>query len=176
MTDQPRIPLAKAESLANRIVLALADCCDTIMVAGSIRRRMPDAGDIDIVCLPKWQQEERLAAAFRQCAMPGGLQLDGKTAKRCMVRKSGVQLDLWVAHHAIPDLIAPLPCNWGAMLLTYTGSPSFNIRCVERARSLGKTLKPGYGVIEQDGTVHATTEGEIFTALEWDFIPPEKRI
>ncbi|MES2705161.1 MAG: hypothetical protein V4726_01030 [Verrucomicrobiota bacterium] len=176
MSAAARIPSAKAAALAERIVAELAPCCALIAVAGSIRRGLPDAGDIDIVCLPRWQREADLSAAFRACAMSGGIIQDGRISKRCQLRKSGVQLDLWVAHHAVPDLLAPLPCNWGAMLLTYTGSPSFNIRCVERAKALGKTLRPGHGVIDQDGTVHSATEEAIFTALEWDFIPPSNRL
>lgn len=171
-----KIPLGKAESLASKIVHELAPFCQEIAVGGSIRRGLPNVGDIDIICLPNMRDQARLAAAFRACAMSGGMILDGKVAKRCQLRKSGIQLDLWIAHHATLDLIAPLPCNWGAMLLTYTGSPSFNIRCVERAKALGKTFRSGHGVIDPDGHVHSYTEAQIFDALEWDFLTPSNRI
>lgn len=173
---QERIPLQQALKLAEKIMAELAPCCARIEIAGSIRRGLPTVGDIDIVCLPHWNRGAGLAAAFHSCAMVGGVMLDGRISKRCRLRKSGIQLDLWVAHHGNDDLLAPVPCNWGAMLLTYTGSPNHNIRCVERAKELGMTFRPGHGVIEQDGTVHSLTEEAIFAALQWDFTPPSNRI
>jgi DNA polymerase/3'-5' exonuclease PolX len=171
-----RIPLTQARRLAEKIMEELAPSCARIEIAGSIRRGLSTVGDIDLVCLPHWNRGVGLTAAFHSCAMIGGVMLDGRISKRCRLRKSGIQLDLWVAHHGNDDLLAPIPCNWGAMLLTYTGSPNHNIRCVERAKALGMTFRPGHGVIEQDGTVHSLTEEAIFTALQWDFMPPENRI
>lgn len=173
--EPARIPLEKAASLAARIVEVLSPACTRIEIAGSIRRQVPHVGDIDIVALPLPGHNEELGRLFRSCAEPLGIQLDGAISKRCLLRKSGIQLDLWIAHHNLADLIAPIPCNWGAMLLTYTGSPPHNIKCVERAKSLGHTFRPAHGVIEENGRVHATTEEEIFAALGWEFIPPQNR-
>jgi DNA polymerase/3'-5' exonuclease PolX len=50
-----------------------------------------------------------------------------------------------------------------------------NIKIIQRAKDLGKTFRPGWGVIEESGRVHATTESEIFAALEWDYIEPADR-
>ena len=170
-----RLPLAKAVGLATRIMEVLAPACTQIQIAGSIRRRLPTVGDLDIVALPKHGHEDELARLFRSCAQSGGILQDGGISKRCLLRKSGVQLDLWIAKQATRDLIAPIPCNWGAMLLTYTGSPHHNIKIVERAKALGHTFRPGWGVIQESGLVHATTEAEIFAALDWDFVEPEAR-
>lgn len=170
-----RLPLNKALPLAEKILAVLAPACLKIEIAGSIRRGLPDVGDIDIVALPHPGQERELGRLFHSCAGFGGVLQDGGISKRCLLRKSGVQLDLWIAKHATMDLIAPIPCNWGAMLLTYTGSPRHNIFMVERAKTFGKTFRPGWGVIDHDGRVHGTTESEIFAALEMDFIPPADR-
>ena len=173
--NPPNLSLKQALPLAEKIVEALAPYCSKIEIAGSIRRKRPVVGDIDLVCLPKWQKIPEFKEAFHRCAMQGGILLDGLVAKRCLLRKSGVQLDLWIAHAGIADLIASLPCNYGGMLLTYTGSVEFNLRGVARAKQLGKTFRPGHGVIDADGTVHSVTEEEIFAALEWDYLTPEER-
>jgi len=169
------IPLQKARALAEKVCQELAPACDQIAIAGSIRRGLPMVGDIDIVALPRLGSEAELSRRFRGCASIGGLQLDGAIAKRCLLRKSEIQCDLWIARHAIRDLIAPIPCNWGGMLLTYTGSMQHNIGLVDRAKALGKTFRPGWGVIDADGTCHTTTEAEIFAALQMDFTEPENR-
>lgn len=170
------IPLEKARKLAMRICEELAPACDQLAIGGSIRRGVAMVGDLDLIALPRPGAEQELARLFRGCAAMGGLILDGAISKRCRLRKSEIQCDLWVARQATFDLIAPIPCNWGAMLLTYTGSMQHNIKIVQRAKALGKTFRPGWGVIEESGRVHATTEGEIFAALEWEFIEPENRI
>lgn len=169
------IPLKKARALAEKVCEELAPACDQIAIGGSIRREVEMVGDIDIICLPRLGEEAELARRFRACAAIGGLQLDGVIAKRCLLRKSEIQCDIWVARHATPDLIAPVPCNWGGMFLTYTGSIQHNIKLADRAKSLGKTFRPGWGVMEENGTLHATTEAEIFAALELDFIPAPAR-
>jgi len=175
MSDPPRLSLAKAEALAEKVMEVLRPVCTRIEVAGSIRRGVAEVGDLDLVCLPKPGQQGALGLLFRSCAQPGGLLLDGGMAKRCLLRKSGVQCDLWVAHHGIMDLIAPLPCNYGAMLLTYTGSLAHNIQLVQRAKKMGLTFKPGHGVVESTGRMHSFTEEEIFAALGMEWVPPEDR-
>lgn len=170
-----RLPLLKAQALAEKIVEVLGPACMKIEIAGSIRRGLTTVGDIDIVALPLPGQDRELARLFHGCAGFGGILKDGGISKSCLLRKSGVQLDLWIAKHPAPDLIAPIPGNWGAMLLTYTGSMQHNIKIVDRAKSIGKTFRPGWGVIEESGKVHGTTEEEIFAALEWDFVQPADR-
>lgn len=173
--NPPRLALSPAQKLAEKVLEILSPACLKIEVAGSIRRGVAEVGDIDLVCLPRDGAQAELAYLFRECAMQGGMMLDGGMAKRCVLRKNGVQCDLWIAHHTIPDLLAPLPCNYGAMLLTYTGSVAHNIKLVERAKSMGMTFKPGHGVIEESGAVHSVTEEEIFSALKMEFVKPEDR-
>lgn len=48
-----RMPLADAERLAEEVVALLASATTRIEVAGSIRRRKADIGDIEIVAVPR---------------------------------------------------------------------------------------------------------------------------
>jgi len=52
-TTEHRLPLHHAELLANRLVEILQPHCIQIDIAGSIRRKSPEVGDIEIVCNPK---------------------------------------------------------------------------------------------------------------------------
>jgi len=52
MTKQ-KIPLYEAEQIAQRVIAVLAPHCERIEIAGSIRRRKPEVGDIEIVASPK---------------------------------------------------------------------------------------------------------------------------
>lgn len=50
-----RIPLAEAEAVAARFVAQLAGTYDRLVIAGSIRRRLPTVGDIEVVAVPNVQ-------------------------------------------------------------------------------------------------------------------------
>lgn len=52
-TSEHKLPLQHAEQLAHRLVELLTPHCERIDVAGSIRRKKQEVGDIEIVCLPK---------------------------------------------------------------------------------------------------------------------------
>ena len=45
--------LEKAEKIARKYVDLLAPFCERIEIAGSTRRKKPEVGDIEIVCIPK---------------------------------------------------------------------------------------------------------------------------
>lgn len=53
MSDGTRTNAKKALELAQIIKGALADACDEIIIAGSLRRGKADVGDVEIVALPK---------------------------------------------------------------------------------------------------------------------------
>ena len=52
MSNNTHRPLAEALEVANHIQSALAPHCARVEIAGSIRRRRPSIGDVEIVCLP----------------------------------------------------------------------------------------------------------------------------
>jgi DNA polymerase/3'-5' exonuclease PolX len=50
---QARWPLADAERIAADLIERLKPVCEQVMLCGSIRRRRPTVGDIDIVAVPR---------------------------------------------------------------------------------------------------------------------------
>lgn len=177
MAARTALTLAKAESLAERVAEAFAPHCTRLDIAGSIRRRCAVVNDIDLVVLPKPGMFGVVDRIFRECLGVGGLLRDGLSHKSGLLRKSNVQLDLWIARHQTDgDMFKPgLPCNYGGQLLTYTGSPVHNMKLARRADALGMTFKAGWGVVDAEGGMHFMTEEEIFDALKLPFLDPEQR-
>lgn len=167
-----QMPIAKAQAHADRIVSELAPMCERIEIAGSIRRRRPFVGDIDLVILPKAGQ---LQSIKQRClrSQPQVL-LDGEQ-NFVLLLGGNVQLDIFFARGPVPDLIAPKPGNFGSLLICRTGSKDHNIWLVQKAWPQGCRWLPYEGV-QRDGRIIAgETEEEIFTALGLSYLPPERR-
>lgn len=177
-----------ADRIAHKVRDELAPWCEQIEIAGSIRRRRPDVGDIDLVLLPKNQASKQ--RILDRCAL------------KCQPVKSGeqysvfnltlrpgeqpVQLDLWFAHCgevAPGDLLdsprETAPGNFGVLLLARTGSAMFNVWLAQQARARGLHFNPHRGIqrtaARDSRVIAATDEAEIFTSLGLAWIPPEKR-
>lgn len=54
--------LIEATKIARSVVERLRDNCDTIRIAGSVRRLKSECGDIEIVCLPKLSNDGKIVA------------------------------------------------------------------------------------------------------------------
>ena len=164
--------LAAAQSLADKIAAEITPFCDRLEIAGSIRRRRPNCGDIDIVCIPKGITGRE--ALLARCSRTAKLVKQGDQYV-VFELANGVQLDLWVAHGGTGDLLTTTPSNWGMLLLARTGSAAHNIHLAERARSLGLRFNPHRGLMRFGETVASAEEAEIFAALKLDYVRPEDR-
>ncbi|HAM53933.1 MAG TPA: hypothetical protein DCQ64_00400 [Candidatus Rokubacteria bacterium] len=155
MAVKQRIPLARAETLAAEVVGLLSPACTRLEIAGSIRRRKPHIGDIEIVAVPKRESLAPLVDLFGNtltvlshnvldaliehllmCGILGRrLDVNGRTAvgeryKRLSYRGFGL------------DLFSVLPqsgAQWGVIYLLRTGSARFSHRLVT-SRLLGGWL------------------------------------
>lgn len=179
--NRNRIPLCEATEQANAVVKALEPYCTTIQIAGSIRRRKPDVGDIEIVCLPKRQgfvinQQIQLFEAIEKEKQPlpefirvvdqwkrvKG-QASGKYTQRIL--QSGVKLDLFIA----------TPENYGYLLAMRTGSSEFS-----KKQLADRWVMQGYeskdGILRRDGKVYTfPKEEDLFDLLRIKWIEPHLR-
>jgi DNA polymerase/3'-5' exonuclease PolX len=201
MPDTPRIPLLQGRALADEVVELLADSCDRLAIAGSIRRGRADVGDVELVCMPHLEERFRQVDMFTSVAEPvdllharcaelleagtfahrpdrNGHTAFGRKFKRLLYR--GVALDVF----------STTPSNWGVILLLRTGPAEFNQQLVLRA-SQGGWLTRGY--FFRDGqlwrlppphgaelshlavVVPTPEEADVFRALGYAFMPPEQR-
>src|SRR6476620_865884 len=51
--------LADAEQVARNVVGLMRPFCDRIEIAGSVRRGVAEVKDIEIVCIPRWQEQQK---------------------------------------------------------------------------------------------------------------------
>lgn len=190
-----RVPLAEATAIAEELVALLRSACERIAIAGSIRRQLPDVGDIDLVLEPTFTTEpaglfgdqiETVNLLDRQCeslcrAAPDGRGILAewldKNGRRCW----GTSLKRAVFRGLNVDLQSVVdPDVWGMWLLVRTGPASFNRRLVT-LRSQGGWLpsgfqfKDGFRLMRYGGLVPTPTEGSVFEALGLPWVEPENR-
>ncbi len=178
-----RLPLDRAERIANAIVVELRPFCARIEIAGSIRRRCAYVGDIDLVVLPK--TVPHITRILERCGRNAAKVKHGD--QYCVFRlANGFQLDLWFAHPgqcSDGDLLAaPIetsPPNFGVLLLARTGSAMHNVWIAQQATAKGLHFNPHRGIQVNAGKLSrvlaSEEEADIFRVLDLDFIPPERR-
>lgn len=173
---RPRLPLAKARALANQIVDVIRPVCDRIEIAGSIRRKKVDCGDIEVCCVPKARYNLFGEAFYQSGSIEDILFLAGYH-----FTKNGEHMKQFDLGVCMVDLFITTPAQWGAILVIRTGPQEFSQRLVTSKAHGG--YMPSY-LQEKDGRiVHRETgkmldtpeEEDYFRVIGLDYIPPEKR-
>ena len=167
--------LGDAMPLAERVVAVMEAVPGMRRVAwaGSLRRGQETIGDVDI--LASTDDPEAASTAFREQPGVSRVLVAGET-KSSVRLEEGIQVDLRV----VPEEV------WGATLMYFTGSKDHNVALRERAIARGLRLNE-YGLFPEDdeatppqqrgiAPVAASTEAEIYEALELPWIPPELRV
>lgn len=171
------LDLSFAEEVAAQFIADFGPFADSIAVAGSVRRRRPKVGDIDLVAVPRLESmvdlfgeptgcKNLLQHAVRQkaAALPGWhLEADGPYYQRLLIH--AYQVDLWHTH----------PAHFGSVLLCRTGSKEHNIWLSMRAVRQRCRWEPTKGLHLSNGTLVGDTEESIYEALGLPYIPPEHR-
>lgn len=188
MSNGPTMTLAYAERVAETIKRELAPYCQRIEIAGSVRRRRPECGDIDLVLLPTPGLRREIGARVRSNPSTRVLK-DGDEILQ-FVLHSGTQVDLYFARPEENDLAGYTPGNFGMRLLAMTGSKEHNVKLAREAKRLGLHFAPYRGLqrgghyqrhADSSETYHGgevfrgETEEGIFEALGLPWIPPEQR-
>ncbi len=163
--------------------------------AGSLRRGKESIGDIDIlVTLKDHAKAAEISREFRE--MPGVQRvLASGDTKSSVMLDMGADLGRWGGDEdagkskggtLIQVDLRILPKeSFGAALMYFTGSKEHNVALRERAQKRGLTLNE-YGLFPEDDQdtppqargvkpIAASTEAQIYKALDLPFIPPEIR-
>ncbi len=170
--SEHRAPHDLAHDAACRIIhhLRVNADCERIEIAGSLRRKAPDCGDIDIL----------VAAADSRAV------LDCVEHSRFVVRticKGTVKGSFEVAlDHLAPDSGKTIQCDvrivpaesFGAALQYFTGPREHNIALRRHAMSLGLKLNE-YGVWRGDERIAGETEDGVYAALGVPYPQPGDR-
>lgn len=197
--QDPRLPLARARSLADAVVGLLGHACHRIEIAGSIRRGRADVGDVEILAVPRnapahdlfgreIEPTDLLAARCSDLVRRGVLALRPDTAGRTAFGSKykrlayrGFALDLFV--------VTP-PAQWGVLMALRTGPREFSHRLVT-PRALGGFLPAGLvvrgGALRRTGVdpeeaglvaervVPTPEERDLFDALGLRYLEPSAR-
>lgn len=159
-----RHPREEVLPTANLIVKRLRGlkAVKRVSLAGSIRRKKPDVGDIDIVATSD-KPREVMDAFVRFPEVESVLE---KGPTRTSVRlKIGIDSDLRVVRDEV----------YGVALQYFTGDRRHNIIIRELAQKKGYKLNE-YGLFKNGKLVVCRTEKEIYDRLGLKMFPPEKRV
>jgi DNA polymerase (family 10) len=159
-----RIPYLKAKKIADKIVSELKKLAevDEVIAAGSLRRKMPTIGDLDIVVKTKYP--ERVIDKFVK--MPFVKKIVGQgNEKATIITKENVQVDIRVFTEE----------EFGAGMLYFTGDKEHNIWLRKIAIKKGLKLNE-YGLFRGSKRIAGRTEQEIYQSLNVKMPIPEKRI
>jgi DNA polymerase (family 10) len=159
-----------AEEEANRIaayMLAFPGI-EKVTPAGSLRRGRETCGDLDLLATgPACAPEHTSAAVEYVAAYPGIQDIIAKGENKVSFHVGqGLQVDVRLLPSA----------SYGAALQYFTGSKAHNVSLRQRALKMGYTLSEwALARLDDESTVAAATEEEIYAALGLDWMPPEMR-
>ncbi len=187
---KPRIPLGQAEVLAAELVELFRPYCSRIEIAGSIRRRVSEVDDIEILAVPlPAPPAPAPATLFGDQADVVAVQLDLLSAYCTDLRRQGILEDRLdkngrpaygprfkrLIYKDVPlDLFSVIePGQWGVLFTIRTGPADFSHQLVtavgQKFRDHTGALREGWmpsGYYVEDGAVHELDGGKILPMPE----------
>jgi len=165
-----RTRIDAAEEAAQRLAAYLLAFkgIEKVTPAGSLRRGRETVGDLDLLVTgPACAPEHTAAAVENVAAYPGIHSIIAKGENKVsFYLSSGLQVDVRLLPTA----------SYGAALQYFTGSRAHNVALRQRALKMGCTLSEwALARLDDDSTVAAATEEDIYAALGLDWIAPEMR-
>jgi len=169
--------LEKAKKIAEELVEMLKPACERIEIAGSIRRRRTEVGDIELLVIPKYEETidlldrelgyHMLAQVFDHRRDRRGRITYGPKNKLLLHKPSGIGVDIFSVDEK----------NWGMALFIRTGPKEWNIKAMSRFRELDMQGHAYGGITAVDGgDIDCPDEETVFRYLQWPYIPPERRL
>ena len=155
--------LERAMAVAKKYETLLDPLCERIAIAGSVRRRRPFPGDIEIVCIPKMRDMYEFAGIVNSWPAVK-CKPTGHYTQRLL--PEGIKLDLFIATRD----------NWGLIFAIRTGSKEYSHR-VLAAGWVKKGFKSEAGVlVDYKGYPHfIREEEELFELIGVPFLDPTNR-
>ncbi|MBP7951743.1 MAG: hypothetical protein KA004_19025 [Verrucomicrobiales bacterium] len=185
--DKKRWPLALAEEVAHELQERLEPFCVQSAVVGSVRRRKPLVGDVEILLMPQYHDvpvdlygatEPRtecfwaIDALVREGWMGKRRKVDGSVSswgernRHAVHAGTGMPVDLFVGR----------PENWWSLMVCRTGPAALNIEIATQAKGRGLHWDPYRGLIQPGGrVVDLAGEAELFRAVGIAYATPMER-
>lgn len=182
-----KINITTAMPVALELIHTLEPYCERISIAGSIRRKRPLVGDIELLCVPKTETRFNMFddAISEDDLLTDHLRSMIETGELCMRGAFGPENKLLVhAASSVPvDIFSTSIEHWGMAMVVRTGSANFNIRLFSEFKKKGHRAH-AYGrpasVTLNYRTSHESqfmcaTEQEVFNLVGWPYTAPEAR-
>ena len=181
-------PRDEAMKVAAELCRALKPATARLIVAGSLRRRKPEVGDIEILYIPNIEQRQDAAELLPKLVAVNLVDeiLNGWLAAGVIVkRKSENGNEPWGAKnkfavHAasgIPvDFFTATEANWFNYLVCRTGSAENNTAICNAAIARGMKWNPyGSGFTYEGKTIEVTKEADVFELVGLKYKEPWQR-
>ena len=149
--------LKEAELLAREFIKVIHPTVKRVTITGSIRRKLPEVHDIDLVAIKS--NEDWVSAAL---------------SKGALIEKYGGTYAYVTFHGQQINILFTTEQGWGASVLWSTGSRGHNIGLASKARLKGYKLNQ-FGLWQDEKYVCGRTEQEIAKVIDWLWTPPELR-
>ena len=182
-----RFPYAVGLEVAAELCRSLKASCERLIVAGSMRRRKPDVGDVEILYIGRKETRPDPTDMFAQVEVDladevvAALIKNGVLEPRPNVRGSntyGPKIKL-VRHRGsgMPvDLFKATEANWWNYLVCRTGPAESNTRICMAAQERGWKWNPfGPGFTKAGEVRPMGSEREVFEFVGLPFVAPEQR-
>ena len=168
--------LEKAKAIATDLMELLEPACARILVAGSIRRRKPAAGDIELLCIPRYAAgADALDIELRGLIEEGVLDYRlNKKGSRTYGPKN--KLLFHVPSGIGVDVFSTTAECWPVALVVRTGSADMNKRIANAALRRGYHFHAyGRGYSTPRGEIICRSEQEVFEAVGLPYMEPWER-
>jgi len=168
-SKERRWPLAEAQKIASEVLEQLKPHCKRIEIAGSIRRKKPGVGDIEVVAVPLPYStgllEDGLAAVVNKWEKVKGELEYGKTKYTQRILPEGIKLDLFFAEEG----------NWGSIFAIRTGSAEYSHQILAKGW-VRQGFKSEGGYLFRDGDKYEVPEEkDLFRMIGIPYTEPENR-
>ena len=164
-----KYPYRDVIRIANRLVELLKPHCERIEIAGSLRRKRQEVGDIEIIAIPKPYLvglfESGIATIINKFKKVKGNLEYGKCKYTQRILPEGIKLDLFLVDKD----------NWGYIYAMRTGSANFSHKVLANAW-VQAGFKSEKGHMVKNGKMYpAREEEDFFRMIGVAYVPPERR-
>lgn len=171
--------LKQATIIAEAFKAALAPYCERIEIGGSIRRKKPKPNDIELVCIPKFDEvgTGQITLSGEETSTIQNL-LFKHLSEKYFILKMGekyTQIRIGEEDTLIKvDVFTATFRTWGYIFMLRTGPREFSKFVVTELKKNGFTMDAGE-VFHHGTLCTVPTEEDLFFLLGIDSIPPECR-
>jgi len=180
MTTKVRRPLAEVLPIAEALAAELRTFCKRVEVAGSVRRRAAEVGDVEIVAIPRFEikRESQGQLPFFTSELRDrkvNLLWDYLETRGTKFSKAGEKYRQFEREGIQVDVFTATPETWGWQFVIRTGPAEFSHSMAAALNRTGHTSRGGHLHKISGPAVPAPEEADVFSLAKLPFVDPERR-